>query len=69
MISRLTANSLRITPVSEGNMGQSNRAFGQIRGEKLEVTIDGELVKLFDWDREVAQGIGVRSACPPRVSR
>ena len=25
----------KITPVSEGNMGQSNRAFGQIKGEKL----------------------------------
>ena len=58
----------KITPVSEGNMGQSNRAFGQIKGEKLQVTIDGELVKLFDWDRELGQGEGVRFGVPtPRI--
>jgi hypothetical protein len=58
----------RITPVSEGNMGQSNKAFGQITGEKLEVTIDGQLVKLFDWDKELGVGFGVRVGVPtPRI--
>ena len=27
----------------------------QIKGEQLEVTIDGERVKLFDWDKEIAE--------------
>ncbi len=58
----------KITPVSEGNMGQSNKAFGQIRGEKLEVLIDGQLVKEFDWDQELGQGEGVRFGVPtPRI--
>jgi hypothetical protein len=58
----------RITPISEGNMGQANRAFGQITGEKLEVTIDGHLVKLFDWDKELGVGTGVRVGVPtPRI--
>ena len=58
----------KITPVSEGNMGQSNKAFGQVKGEKLEVLIDGELVKEFDWDRELGQGEGVRfGVATPRI--
>ena len=27
---------------------------GQVTGEKLQVMIDGELVHVFDWDREQA---------------
>jgi mono/diheme cytochrome c family protein len=58
----------KITPVSEGNMGQSNKAFGQVKGEKLEVTVDDELVKVFDWDEELGQGDGVRFGVPtPRI--
>ena len=43
----------RIVPVFEGNMGQANDPFGQILGERLAVTIDGQQVKLFDWDKEM----------------
>jgi mono/diheme cytochrome c family protein len=43
----------RIVPIFEGNMGQANDPFGQIQGERLAVTIDGEQVKLFDWDKEM----------------
>ena len=43
----------RIVPIYEGNMGQANDPFGQILGERLAVTIDGQQVKLFDWDKEI----------------
>lgn len=38
--------------ITLGNMG-SDRPFGEIRGEQLEVLVDGELVKTFDWDSEL----------------
>jgi hypothetical protein len=38
--------------ITLGNMG-SDRAFGDINGEQLQVLVDGELVKVFDWDREL----------------
>src|SRR5262245_55610088 len=44
--------AMRIYTVKKGNMGGSG-AFGGIRGEKLEVSLDGERVGLFDWDRGV----------------
>jgi mono/diheme cytochrome c family protein len=47
--------ALKVIPVNKGNMG-SNTAFGEIRGEKLEVLLDGERVQLLDWDKEVARG-------------
>ncbi|MEP7304624.1 MAG: DUF1592 domain-containing protein [Acidobacteriota bacterium] len=43
----------RIVPIFEGNMGQANDPFGQIQGERLAVMIDGQQVKLFDWDKEM----------------
>ena len=43
----------RIVPVFEGNMGQANDPFGQILDERLAVTIDGQQVRLFDWDKEM----------------
>ena len=43
----------RIVPIFEGNMGQANDPFGQILGERLAVTIDGQQVKMFDWDKEM----------------
>jgi len=43
--------SIKITPISKGNMGDTN-PFGEINGEKLEVLIDGERIKLFDWDKD-----------------
>src|SRR3974390_360873 len=50
--------AFKIWPVNLGNMN-NNRAFGDIRGEKLEVLVDGERVKLFDWDREIGRGTAV----------
>jgi hypothetical protein len=43
--------SMKITPISKGNMGNTN-PFGEIPGEKLEVLVDGERLHLFDWDRD-----------------
>jgi hypothetical protein len=42
----------KVVPVNRGLMGGS-QAFGEVRGEKLEVLLDGERLGLFDWDREV----------------
>ncbi len=43
--------AIKITPISKGNMGDTN-PFGEITGEKLEFLLDGQRVKLFDWDKE-----------------
>ena len=37
----------------KGVTGYFQAVLGQIRGEQLEVTVDGERVRLFDWDREI----------------
>src|SRR5712692_3918284 len=49
--------SIKITPISHGNMGNTN-PFGDIKGEKLELLLDGERLKLFDWDTERARSDG-----------
>jgi mono/diheme cytochrome c family protein len=49
--------SIKITPISKGNMGDTS-PFGEITGEKLEFLIDGQRVKLFDWDKERAREDG-----------
>ena len=46
---------LRVVPVNMGNMGNT-RPFGEVRGEQLEVLLDGERVALVDWDD--ALGVG-----------
>ena len=43
----------KVVPIFEGNMGQANDPFGQITGERLTLTIDGQQVHLFDWDKEM----------------
>ena len=43
----------KIVPIFEGNMGQANDPFGQITGERLTLTIDGQQVHLFDWDKDM----------------
>jgi len=43
--------AIKITPISKGNMGDTS-PFGEIQGEKLEFLLDGQRVKLFDWDKE-----------------
>jgi hypothetical protein len=50
----------------KGVTGYFQAVLGQIKGEQLEVMVDGERVKVFDWDREVSntRGVGARS---PRV--
>jgi mono/diheme cytochrome c family protein len=47
--------ALKVVPVNKGNMG-SNTAFGEVRGEKVEVLLDGARVRLLDWDTVVAKG-------------
>jgi hypothetical protein len=49
--------AMRIYTVKRGNMGGSG-AFGGICGEKLEVSLDGERIGLFDWDRGVQASPG-----------
>ena len=49
--------SIKITPISKGNMGNTN-PFGEIRNEKLEFLIDGERLKLFNWDTDRAREDG-----------
>jgi len=42
---------IKIFSVNLGNMGNF-RPFGEVRGEQLEVSLDGERIALFDWDEE-----------------
>ena len=49
--------SIKITPISKGNMGDTS-PFGEISGEKLEFLLDGQRIKLFDWDKERAREDG-----------
>jgi hypothetical protein len=48
----------------KGVTGYFQAVLGQIKGEQLEVTVDGERVHLFDWDREIANTTGVGRATP-----
>ena len=50
----------QVFPVNQGNMGGST-AFGQMPGEQLEVTVDGEQVHQFDWDGELKNGEAVHA--------
>ncbi|HEY7671214.1 MAG TPA: DUF1592 domain-containing protein [Gammaproteobacteria bacterium] len=51
------AYNIKIFSVNLGNMGNF-RPFGEVRGEQLEVLLDGERVQLFDWDKEFNIGRG-----------
>ena len=44
----------------KGVTGYFQRVLGGIKGEQLEVTVDGERVKLFDWDKEIQNTTGQR---------
>jgi mono/diheme cytochrome c family protein len=48
----------------KGVTGYFQRVLGGIKGEQLEVTVDGERVKLFDWDKEIANTTGNGRATP-----
>jgi hypothetical protein len=50
--------TIKVTPISKGNMGNTN-PFGEIRNEKLEFILDGDRLKLFDWDTERARADGM----------
>jgi len=41
---------IKVFVVPLRNAGDIIRPFGDVRGEQLEVLLDGERVKLFDWD-------------------
>jgi hypothetical protein len=43
----------------KGVTGYFQAVLGGVRGEKLEVTVDGERVKLFDWDKEISTTTGM----------
>jgi hypothetical protein len=42
----------------KGVTGYFQAVLGGVKGEQLEVTIDGERVRLFDWDKEIANTTG-----------
>jgi hypothetical protein len=48
----------------KGVTGYFQAVLGGIRGEQLEVTIDGERVTLFDWDEQIANTTGNGRATP-----
>jgi hypothetical protein len=48
----------------KGVTGYFQAVLGQITGEQLEVTIDGERIKLFDWDKEIKNTTGNGKSTP-----
>lgn len=48
---------IRVFPVNQGNMGNFE-PFGDVRGEQLEVSLDGRRLELVDWDGATARGSG-----------
>jgi hypothetical protein len=51
----------------KGMTGYFTRVLGNVKGEKLEVTVDGERVYLYDWDKEIGnqEGNGGRTPAIP----
>jgi hypothetical protein len=43
----------------KGVTGYFQAVLGGVKGEQLEVTVDGERVKLFDWDKEISNTTGM----------
>ena len=48
----------------KGVTGYFQAVLGGITGEQLEVTVDGERVTLFDWDKEIANTTGNGKSTP-----
>lgn len=48
----------------KGVTGYFQAVLGGIKGEHLEVTVDGERVKLFDWDKEISNTTGNGKSTP-----
>ncbi|HEY7087572.1 MAG TPA: DUF1587 domain-containing protein, partial [Tepidisphaeraceae bacterium] len=42
----------------KGVTGYFQAVLGGIKGEQIEVTVDGERVRLFDWDKEISNTTG-----------
>ena len=58
---------IKVTPINRGLMGGS-QAFGDVRGEKLEVVLDGERVGLLlDWDEKMRAGGGRSDLRPVEI--
>src|SRR3989454_8173251 len=51
----------------KGVTGYFQAVLGQIKGEQLDVTIDGERVKVFDWDRDIANTGNRGGTATPRI--
>ena len=49
----------------KGMTGYFTAVLGNVRGEKLEVTVDGRRVYLYDWDREISTRRGDGGKTPP----
>lgn len=51
----------------KGMTGYFTRVLGNVTGEKLEITVDGERVYLYDWDTEVGnkEGLGGKTPAIP----
>jgi cytochrome c5 len=50
----------------KGVTGYFQRVLGAINGEQLEITVDGERVHLFDWDKDISNTTG-RGKWTPRI--
>ena len=50
----------------KGVTGYFQAVLGGISGERLEITVDGERVHLFDWDKEIANTTG-RGRWTPKI--
>ncbi len=48
----------KVFPINKGLMDNST-AFGEMTGEKLELLIDGQRIRMYDWDKEIARGKAV----------
>ncbi len=49
----------------KGVTGYFQAVLGGVKGEKLEVTVDGERVKLFDWDKDISNTTGMGRSTEP----
>jgi mono/diheme cytochrome c family protein len=52
----------------KGVTGYFQAVLGQIKGEQLEITVDGERIKLFDWDKEIGRTGNAGGAKTPPVA-
>ena len=48
----------------KGVTGYFQAVLGSVKGEQLEVTVDGARVKMFDWDKEISDTTGMGRSTP-----